>query len=46
MPIEIVNRAIAYGADSVTFRPSSDMAGSSITRAGDEERSLFDRRAG
>ena len=34
---EIVNRAIAYGADSVTFRPSSDMAGSSITRAGDEE---------
>jgi len=33
---EIVNRAIAYGADSVTFRPSSDLAGSSITRAGDQ----------
>jgi FkbM family methyltransferase len=32
----IVNRAIAYGADSVTFRPSSDLAGSSITRAGDQ----------
>ncbi len=29
---EIVNRAIAYGADSVTFRPSTDMAGNSITR--------------
>jgi FkbM family methyltransferase len=33
---EIVNRAIAYGADSVTFRPSTDMAGSSITRDGDQ----------
>jgi FkbM family methyltransferase len=33
---EIVNRAVAYGADSVTFRPSSDLAGSSITRDGDE----------
>ena len=31
-----MNRAIAYGADSVTFRPSSDLAGSSITRAGDQ----------
>ena len=33
---EIVNRAIAYGAPSVTFSPSSDLAGSSITRAGDQ----------
>jgi FkbM family methyltransferase len=33
---EIVNRAIAYGTDSVTFRPSADLAGNSITRAGDE----------
>jgi FkbM family methyltransferase len=33
---EIVNRAIAYGVDSVTFRPSSDLVGSSITRAGDQ----------
>jgi FkbM family methyltransferase len=33
---EIVNRAIAYGTDSVTFRPSTEMAGSSITRPGDE----------
>lgn len=32
----IVNRAIAYEADSVTFRPSSDLAGSSITRDGDQ----------
>src|ERR1700733_14422719 len=30
---EILNCAIAYGADSITFRPSTDMAGSSITRA-------------
>jgi FkbM family methyltransferase len=33
---EILNCAIAYGADSVTFRPSTDMAASSITRAGEE----------
>jgi FkbM family methyltransferase len=33
---EIVNRAIAYGVDSVTFRPSTDLAGSSITRDGDQ----------
>jgi FkbM family methyltransferase len=33
---EILNCAIAYGADSITFRPSTDMAGSSITRAGEE----------
>jgi FkbM family methyltransferase len=33
---EIVNRAIAYGADSVTFRPSSDMCGNSITAEGDQ----------
>jgi FkbM family methyltransferase len=32
---EIVNRAIAYGADSVTFRPSSNMCGNSITVDGD-----------
>jgi len=33
---EIVNRAIAYGADTVTFRPSSDMCGNSITAEGDQ----------
>jgi hypothetical protein len=33
---EILNRAIAYEAASVTFRPSTDLAGSSITRAGDQ----------
>lgn len=33
---EIVNCAIAYGADSVTFRPSADLAGNSITRAGNQ----------
>jgi FkbM family methyltransferase len=33
---EVVNRAIAYGTSSVTFSPSSDLAGSSITRAGDQ----------
>jgi FkbM family methyltransferase len=33
---EIVNRAIAYGVDSVTFRPSTNLAGSSITRDGDQ----------
>jgi FkbM family methyltransferase len=33
---EIVNRAIAYGTDSVTFRPSANLAGNSITRAGDQ----------
>jgi FkbM family methyltransferase len=32
---EIVNRAIAYGVASVTFRPSSSMAGNSITADGD-----------
>ena len=31
-----MNRAIAYGTPSVTFSPSSDLAGSSITRAGDQ----------
>jgi FkbM family methyltransferase len=33
---EIVNRAIAYGVDSVTFRPSTNLAGSSNTRDGDQ----------
>jgi FkbM family methyltransferase len=33
---EIVNRAIAYGAETVTFRPSTDLAGNSITEPGDE----------
>ena len=33
---EIVNCAIAYGTSSVNFRPSTNMAGSSITRPGDE----------
>jgi FkbM family methyltransferase len=33
---EIVNRAIAYGTNSVTFSPSSQQAGSSLTRPGDE----------
>jgi FkbM family methyltransferase len=33
---EIVNRAIAYGTDSVTFRPSTNMAGSSLVRPGNE----------
>jgi FkbM family methyltransferase len=33
---EIVNRAIAYDANTVTFRPSSDMCGNSVTSAGDE----------
>lgn len=33
---EIVNCAIAYGPDSITFRPSTNMAGSSITRPGKE----------
>lgn len=33
---EIVNRAIAYGMDSVTFRPSSNVCGSSITEPGDQ----------
>jgi FkbM family methyltransferase len=32
----IVNRAIAYGADTITFCPSSDLAGNSITRAGEQ----------
>jgi FkbM family methyltransferase len=32
---EIVNRAIAYGVDSVTFRPSSSLCGNSITAEGD-----------
>lgn len=32
---DIVNRAIAYGADSVTFRPNSSMCGNSITADGD-----------
>jgi FkbM family methyltransferase len=32
---EIVNRAIAYGVESVTFRPSSSMLGNSITANGD-----------
>jgi FkbM family methyltransferase len=33
---EVVNRAIAYGVDTITFRPATGMAGSSITRAGDQ----------
>ncbi len=33
---EIVNCAIAYGTESITFRPSTNMAGSSITRPGEE----------
>jgi FkbM family methyltransferase len=33
---EIVNRAIAYEVDSVTFRPSSNICGSSITKPGDQ----------
>jgi FkbM family methyltransferase len=33
---EIVNRAIAYGMESVTFRPSSNVCISSITAAGDQ----------
>src|SRR5258708_33028053 len=32
---EIVNRAIAYEMESVTFRPSSNVCVSSITAAGD-----------
>jgi FkbM family methyltransferase len=32
---EIANRAIAYGVDSVTFRPNSSMCGNSITVDGD-----------
>lgn len=32
---EIVNRAIAYGVESVTFRPSTSMLGNSITVDGD-----------
>jgi FkbM family methyltransferase len=34
---EIMNRAVAYGSDTVTFRPSSDMCGNSVTAQGDEE---------
>jgi FkbM family methyltransferase len=30
----IVNRAIAYEVDTITFRPATDLAGSSITRPG------------
>ncbi len=33
---EIVNRAIAYGMESVTFRPSSNVCISSITAEGDQ----------
>ena len=33
---EIVNRAIAYGMESVTFRPSSNVCVSSITTVGDQ----------
>jgi FkbM family methyltransferase len=33
---EIVNCAIAYGAEFITFRPATNMAGSSITRPGEE----------
>jgi FkbM family methyltransferase len=32
---EIVNKAIAYGVDSVTYRPSSGLLGNSITSEGD-----------
>jgi FkbM family methyltransferase len=33
---QIVNRAIAYGSDLVTFSPSAELAGTSITRPGDQ----------
>jgi FkbM family methyltransferase len=33
---QIVNRAIAYGSDQVTFSPSAELAGTSITRPGDQ----------
>ena len=33
---EIVNQAIAYGSETVTFRPSSSMCGNSITEDGDQ----------
>jgi FkbM family methyltransferase len=33
---EIANCAIAYGVESITFRPSADLAGNSITRPGGE----------
>ncbi len=33
---EIVNRAVAYGVGSVTFQPSSNLCGNSITVAGDQ----------
>ena len=33
---EILNRAVAYGVDSVTFRPSSNLCESSIIVAGDQ----------
>jgi FkbM family methyltransferase len=33
---EIMNCAIAYGSSTVTFRPSSDMCGNSVTASGDE----------
>ena len=33
---EIVNCAIAYGVEAITFRPATGMAGSSITRPGDQ----------
>jgi FkbM family methyltransferase len=32
---EIVNKAIAYGVDTVTYRPSSSLLGNSITAEGD-----------
>jgi FkbM family methyltransferase len=32
---EIVNKAIAYGVDSVTYRPSTSLLGNSITAEGD-----------
>jgi FkbM family methyltransferase len=34
---EIINRAVAYGSNTVTFRPSSNMCGNSVTSAGDED---------
>jgi FkbM family methyltransferase len=33
---EIMNRAIAYGSNTVTFSPSSDMCGNSVTSGGDQ----------
>lgn len=34
--VEIMNRAIGYASNTVTFRPSSDVCGNSVTSAGDD----------